>query len=145
MGLQVPFFSFAVVAWFSLSATKDAGIACVLHAYGPLYISLWVIMPRALKYDKSAFKVKEEKITSRDFLNVLKFKAIYFATFAVFATVCFYQSSSYLFHYFPNVYEMSPGHAGIIGMVRAYVSTVFIAPSSVFIADKIGSAIKVMK
>ncbi|SUH01353.1 putative membrane protein [Salmonella enterica subsp. enterica] len=39
---------------------------------------------------------------------------------------------------------MTAEHAGIIGMIRAYVLAILIAPVVGLLADKVGSAIKVM-
>ncbi|MDN4562887.1 hypothetical protein QTL91_24365, partial [Salmonella enterica subsp. enterica serovar Typhimurium] len=46
--------------------------------------------------------------------------------------------------YLSDVYGMTAEHAGIIGMIRAYVLAILIAPVVGLLADKVGSAIKVM-
>ncbi|UQQ17279.1 MFS transporter [Salmonella sp. WGH-01] len=74
----------------------------------------------------------------------MKVKEVWFAAFSIFATISFYQGSSYLVPYLSDVYGMTAEHAGIIGMIRAYVLAILIAPVVGLLADKVGSAIKVM-
>ncbi|HFZ7328401.1 TPA: nitrate/nitrite transporter, partial [Salmonella enterica subsp. enterica serovar Waycross] len=140
--------SAVAVAWFAMSATEVEGIGSVLHAYGFLYLALgvlmWFAMPRDNHNSASGEKKAKEKISVHDILAVMKVKEVWFAAFSIFATISFYQGSSYLVPYLSDVYGMTAEHAGIIGMIRAYVLAILIAPVVGLLADKVGSAIKVM-
>ncbi len=137
------------VAWFAMAATEVEGIGNVLYAYGFLYIALGVLMWFALPKEEKASaqqqtEEKKKKISGPVLLALLKVKEVWFAAFAIFATICCYQGTSYLVPYLTDAYGMSPDQAGIIGVIRAYVLAIFAAPVIGIIVDKIGSAIRVM-
>ena len=129
------------------SATDIEGVANILHAYGLLYIALgvmmWFCLPKTEK--ETTENGKSEKVDFQQIKALMKIKEVWLAAFAVFATIAFYQGSSYLVPYLTDAYGMSTDQAGIVGMVRAYVLAIFLAPVAGILVDKVGSAIKVMQ
>ena len=138
----------AVAIYIVAQASSDIeGVANILYAYGFLYIGLgvmmWFCIPKTKDEEKS--DEKKEKLSIGDVLSIAKVKEVWLAAFAVFATICFYQGSSYLVPYLTDAYGMSTDQAAIVGMIRAYVLAIFLAPIAGILVDKVGSAIKVMK
>ena len=117
---------------------------CIRLSLPALGVLMWFAMPRDNHNSASGEEKAKEKISVHDILAVMKVKEVWFAAFSIFATISFYQGSSYLVPYLSDVYGMTAEHAGIIGMIRAYVLAILIAPVVGLLADKVGSAIKVM-
>ena len=149
-GIAGSIISALAVLWFSFAATEAEGIANVLYAYGFLYIALGVLMWFCLPKEEKEQEIKTEEKANGDKLSagvlfeILKIKEVWFASFAIFATISCYQGTSYLVPYLTDAYGMNADQAGIVGMVRAYVLAIFAAPFVGIIVDKVGSAIKVM-
>ena len=147
-GVAGSIISAIAVAIFAMAATEVDGIAQVLYCYGGLYmvlgILMWFCLPKEERTQSAAEGNSQSKGSFKLFLTILTVKEVWFAAFAIFATIACYQGTSYLVPYLTDAYGMSTDQAAIVGMIRAYVLAIFAAPVIGIVVDKIGSSIKVM-
>lgn len=145
-GIAGSIISGLAVAFFATANTDAEGVGRVLVGYSVLYLLIgalmWFVMPKNDKRDATA-EVKQ-KVTGKDVWAVLRTPQMWLAAFSIFATISFYQGASYLVPYLTDAYGMSTAAAGLVGMIRAYVLAILLAPIAGILADRVGSAIKVM-
>ena len=110
--------------------------ACVYFVLG---IVSYIYFPSGVSIIENA----EPKKVS-DLLTMLKCERLWLAALVVASIIFIYQSASYLVPYLTDAYGMEADSAAIVGMIRAYFLAFVVAPFAGIVADKVGSALKVM-
>ena len=139
-GTVLTLIAIAIVSSFE---SESLSIGFILRFDACIYIVLGIVSYLYFPQGVGVIENAEPKKIS-DLLTMLKCKRLWLADIAVASIIFIYQGASYLVPYLTDAYGMQADTAAIVGMIRAYFLAFVIAPFAGIIADKIGSALKLM-
>lgn len=141
------------IAVFSRFAAASFGLKTVIIIMGVFTFAAAVLsfifvpnpdkMP-TVKHNISDEEKEKNKVTAKDFFNVIKSPATWMVGIGLFTVYSLYVTMSYFTPYFSAVFGISAAATGFLAIIRTYVLRVCGAPIGGVISDKLHSASKVM-
>lgn len=140
-GLLPTLYGFLFLALFNRLGASVFGLRWLIFAYAGLAILAGILTWFLFEDDQS--EVSSNPVL-KDILKVIRIPGVWLIALIIFSSYVQYTAQSYITPYLTEIFGASVSLAAALALIRTYVLAIGGGPLGGFVADKVGSSVKVL-